>query len=81
MKDERHEFEIKIDGEAYVVREKELTAAAILALVEKSYDGFRLVELKGGADKPVEFMGALDEVKLHNGVEFITKHIGPTTVS
>jgi hypothetical protein len=81
MKDERHEFGIKIDGEDYAIRDKELTAAAVLALADKSYDRFHLVELKGGADKPVEFMGAADEVKLHNGMEFIAKHVGPTTVS
>ncbi|PKQ19343.1 MAG: hypothetical protein CVT66_10595 [Actinobacteria bacterium HGW-Actinobacteria-6] len=81
MKDERNEFEIKIDGENYKIQEKRLVASEVLALAEKSYDNFHLVELKGGSDKPVEFTDASDVVNLHHGMEFITKHIGPSTVS
>lgn len=80
MKDERHEFEIKIDGESYTLRAKEMTAAEILSLAAKSYDAFHLVEMKAG-HKPQEFMNGSDEVKVHNGMDFITKHVGPTTVS
>jgi len=79
MKDERHEFEIKIDGESYTLTQKEMTAGEVLSLAGKSYDAFHLVELRGH-ERP-EYASATDGVKLHNGSEFITKHVGPTTVS
>ena len=79
MKDERQEFEIKIDGEDYTLTQKEMTVGEVLSLAGKSQEAFHLVELRG--QQRQEYMAATDEVKLHNGSEFITKHVGPTTVS
>lgn len=80
MGNERHEFEIKIDAEDYTVDQKEMTAGDVLALADKSYPTFHLVMLRGN-DDPTEYMDAADVVKLHNAMEFTTKHVGPTTVS
>jgi hypothetical protein len=74
-------FEITIDGKAYKVSEKELTATQILALAGKTSAEYYLVEIRGKKervsykDKP----GAV--VKLHPGSKFITVSTGDTPVS
>ncbi|TDB38237.1 MAG: hypothetical protein D9V44_09440 [Actinobacteria bacterium] len=79
-RDERHEFEISIDGEEYTLTQKEMPATEILSLAGKSYDAFYLVEMRADHTR-AEYKDGSAVVKLHNGLKFITVHVGPTPVS
>lgn len=79
-KDDHHEFEISIDGETYTVEDKTTAASQVLAFAGKSYDSFYLVEMKSGREH-TEYKVPGQEIKLHQGMTFITLHVGPTPVS
>ncbi len=74
-------FEITIDGKAYVVSEKELIVAQILALAGKSINEYYLVEIRGKKERVSYKDKPNAVVKLHPGSKFVTVSTGETPVS
>ena len=74
-------FEITIDGKAYNVVEKELTATQILALAGRSSAEYYLVEIRGKKERISYKDRPNAEVKLHPGSKFVSVSTGETPVS
>lgn len=71
---------IEIDGETFKVEERTMTVAELLELVDLDADENYLVELrgKGGQENHED---AAEEIKLHQGMRFVTADRAPAEVA
>jgi sulfur carrier protein ThiS len=71
---------IEIDDEKFEVEDRSMTVTELLALVGLDPEESYLVELHGhGSQKKYE--GADEEIKLHNGIRFVSADRAPAEVA
>jgi len=71
---------IEVDDEKFEVEERSMTVSELLGLIDLDPAESYLVELRGqGGQKKYE--GAEEEVKLHNGIRFVSADRAPAEVA
>lgn len=71
---------IEVDDEKFEVEERSLTVSELLGLIDLDPAESYLVELRGqGGQKKYE--GAEEEIKLHNGIRFVSADRAPAEVA
>jgi|1185.fasta_scaffold623508_2 sulfur carrier protein ThiS len=71
---------IEVDDEKFEVEERSMTVSELLALIDLDPEESYLVELHGqGSQKKYE--GADEEIKLHNGIRFVSADRAPAEVA
>ena len=75
-----HAIDVYVDGEKLETRQHELTARQILELAGLDPDTHYLVKIQGRHQIPYK-EDPNAEIRLHDGIEFISVSTGPTPVS
>ncbi len=71
---------IEVDDEKFEVEERSMTVSELLGLIDLDPAESYLVELRGqGGQKKYE--GAEEEIKLHNGIRFVSADRAPAEVA
>ena len=71
---------IEVDDEKFEVEERSMTVSELLGLIDLDPEESYLVELRGkGGQKKYE--GAEEEIKLHNGIRFVSADRAPAEVA
>ncbi|MGB7686628.1 MAG: multiubiquitin domain-containing protein [Solirubrobacterales bacterium] len=72
---------IEVDDEKFEVEERSMTVSELLALIDLDPAESYLVELHGHHGGQKKYEGADEEIKLHNGIRFVSADRAPAEVA
>lgn len=78
--DKPKKITIEIDDEKFKVEERSMTVTELLALIGLDPEESYLVELHGNGEQK-KYEGADEEIRLHNGIRFVSADRAPAEVA